>query len=207
MSHKSKLKKIPCSPYLVDYLKDTLDLEKIKLKKLDGGKITKTDDDAIIANNDRKRGILKTHIFKSLANLVYFFEFLNLYPELIYKFDEDIADLLGLKGAGPRNPKGEGLIRLLIAILNEGSLDDFDIKFNFRRRMVKVMQYLVNQKAKSLIVTSKKDPLRYDDSQFRNMIFHDLDRAQVWMNYLDRLTGNEMKELNRTIDIDDLFPK
>jgi hypothetical protein len=136
-----------------------------------------------------------------MANLIYFFEFVNIHPELMDRFDDDIQDLLGLKGAGPRNPKGEGLIRLLHAILSEGFIDD-DIKFNYRRRMVKVFQFLVNQKAKSIVKTSKKDPLTYDDPQFSKMIFSDLDRAQVWMNYLDRLTTYETKKPSRVLGLD-----
>ena len=79
---------------------------------------------------------------------------------------------------------------------------DEDIKYNYRRRMVKVIQFLANQKAKSIIMTSKKDPLTYTDPRFSKMIFSDLDRAQVWMNYLDRLTTYETKKPSRVLGLD-----
>ena len=62
------------------------------------------------------------------------------------------------------------------------------------------MQYLINQKAKWIVANSKKDPRGYDDTRFQEMIFHDLQRAEVWTSFLDRLTGHEAKNPNRVID-------
>ena len=65
-------------------------------------------------------------------------------------FEDDLHDILGLKSGGDtRNRKGEGIIRLLDSILSGTGLDtSVDVRFNHRRRMLKVMQHLVNQKAK-----------------------------------------------------------
>ena len=77
-----------------------------------------------------------------------------------------------------RNPKGEGLVRFIIALLAEGSIGyDDDRRFNFRRRLLKVMQNSINQKVGSIVKTSK-DPRGYNDTRFHDMIFQDLQRAE-----------------------------
>ena len=60
-----------------------------------------------IRNNREAKVRAIDNLFESMANLIYFFEFVNIHPELMDRFDDDIQDLLGLKGAGPRNPKGK----------------------------------------------------------------------------------------------------
>ena len=203
----NKIKPIPPIDSMKNYLEETLELyefRKLGKKTYDGSSIGSkklTEINLRIRNNREAKVRAIDNLFESMANLIYFFEFVNLHPDLMNRFVDDIQDLLGLKGAGPRNPKGEGLIRLLHAILSEGSIDE-DIKFNYRRRMVKVIQFLANQKAKSIVMTSKKDPLTYDNPQFSKMIFFDLDRAQVWMNYLDRLTTFETKKPSRVLGLD-----
>ncbi|MFI5406939.1 MAG: hypothetical protein ACHQ1D_10555 [Nitrososphaerales archaeon] len=189
-------KKIKPSINLTKYLDQTLRLERMKQKRLDLPS-------KLVRNNDEKKvRTLDNHIFRSVANLIYFFEFLNLYPDLINKFGEDIEDLLGFKsGGGSRNPKGEGLVRFIIALLAEGSIGyDDDRRFNFRRRLLKVMQNSINQKVGSIVKTSK-DPRGYNDTRFHDMIFQDLQRAAVWTSYLDRLTGHEEEKPKRIFDI------
>jgi hypothetical protein len=198
---KSAQKPIRFAPKLKEYLDETLQLEELKkLNKIDGTAIGSHDQLRIRNNDETKVRTLDNHIFKSMANLIYFFEFLNLHPELINKFGEDIEDLLGLKGAGPKNPKGEGFPRFIDTILANGSTGyDDDTRFNFRRRLLKIMQFLINQKA-TFIVKTSKDPRGYNDTRFHDMIFHDLHRAEVWTSYLDRLTGNETKKSKRLFD-------
>lgn len=170
-----------------------------KVNKVDGTPIG-AHDELKIRNNDERKVRIIDNLFKSLANLIYFFEFLNLHQDLITKFSDDIEDLLGLKGGGPRNPEGEVFPRFVTAVLDIGSVGyDDDSRFNFRRRMLKILQYLINQKAMLFITNSRNEPRGYDDTQFRDMIYHDFKRAQVWMNYLDRLTGHETKKPKRII--------
>lgn len=124
-----------------------------------------------------------------------------MYPELITKFGDDVEDLLGLKGGGPRSPKGGPFVQFITAVLADGSIGyDNDGRFNFRRRSLKVMQYLINQMVKSILMNSKTDPRGYEDTRFEDMMFHDLQRAEVWTTFLDRLTGNESKSPKRMID-------
>ena len=133
--HKIANKIINPAPMLVRYLHKTLELERMKQKKLDLSSAT------VRSNDEMKVRMLDNQVFRSMANLMYFFEFLNLHPELIDKFGDDVVDLLGLKGGGSRNPKGEGFVRLVIALLAEGSIAyDDDKRFYYRRRLLKVMQ-------------------------------------------------------------------
>ncbi len=199
MSNKKPTQKpIRFAPQLKKYLDETLKLEELKnLNKIDGTAIGSHDQLRIRSNDEKKVRTLDNHIFRSMANLIYFFEFLNIHPELITKFGEDIEDLLGLNGGGP---KGEAFPRFVDAILANGSVGyDDDSRFNFRRRLLKVMQFLINQKA-TFIVKTSKDPRGYNDSRFQDMIFHDLRRAEVWTSFLDRLTGNETKRSKRLFD-------
>lgn len=194
---KHSQKSIRPSAKLKEYLDETLELEELKkLNKIDGTAIGNHNKLKIRNNDERKVRSLDNHIFESMANLIYFFEFVNLHPELINKFGEDIEDLLGLKGGGPKNPKGEGFPRFIDTILASGSIGYDDMRFNYRRRLLKVMQFLINQKA-GFIVKTSKDPRGYDDARFHDMIFQDLQRATVWTSYLDRLTGNETKKSKR----------
>jgi hypothetical protein len=194
----AKTKGYTCSEYLKGYLKETLSIEEIRKKKHLGGKITTTDDRLIMNNNDRKVDVLNTYIFPSMANLIYFFEFLNENPELIDRFGDDIEDLFGLRAH--KDPKNFTFPRFVRAIIGEGYTDNNNLKFNYRRRLLKIMQHSINQKAMLLIAYSKNDPLGIDDTRFRNMIAQDLEKALVWMNFLDRFTGNENKKSSRLID-------
>jgi hypothetical protein len=193
-------KPISPSDSLKDYLNETLEVEGVKnVRKIDGSRSGEGEKKRIRNNREAKVRAID-NLFESMANLIYFFEFLNLHPELIDKFGEDIEDLLGLKGAGPKNPKGEGFPRFIDTILANGSIgSDDDRRFNYRRRLLKIMQFLINQKA-GFIVKTSKDPQGYNDTRFQDMIFQDLQRAAVWTSYLDRLTGNETKKSKRLFD-------
>ena len=209
----NKTKQIQPSKSIRAYLNETLELQKhgkLGKKTFDGSTISQKELEELtrtlelrIRNNREAKVRAIDNLFESLANLVYFFEFIGLNRELIDVFEDDLHDILGLKsGGGTRNPKGEGIIRLLDSILSGTGLDtSVDVRFNHRRRMLKVMQHLVNQKARALVMSSNNDPLRYDDIQFRNMITADLDRAQVWANYLDRLTTFETKKPGRVLGL------
>lgn len=208
VTKKKKPKLIGCNEHLIAYLKETLRLEKVKLKKKEGGKITETDRRQIANNDDTKLSVLDKYIFPSMANLIYFFEFLNNNPQLIEKFDEDIVDLFGLKAH--TNPKFFAFPRFVTAVIGEGFNDHnfggeqpyyTDTKFNYRRRLLRIMQYLINQKTIQIMVQPKNDPLIYDEARFRNMMLQDLQKAEVWMSYLDRFTGHEKKESSRLIDV------
>jgi hypothetical protein len=91
-----KSKVIEPSDRLIDYLNETLKLEEYKsnpkLKQKLGTKMARK-----IRSNDEKKVRTMDYLFRSMADLIYFFKFVNNNPELIDRFDDDILDLLGLR--------------------------------------------------------------------------------------------------------------
>jgi hypothetical protein len=198
---KSKIKPIHYSENLEVYLKEVLRLEAIKHRKKigDKSKITVTDERDIKLNDGRKRIVLDNYIFKSMANLIYFFEFINDHPDLINKFDKDIEDLLGLYGTFSKSSPFSRLIKAFIGrILGTKWHDDSnDDRFNFRRRLLTLMQILINQKVMFYTANSQKGIV---DRRFSQMIVNDMQRAEVWTLYLDKYVDYR-KNPSRVIDV------
>ena len=132
------------SEYLDRYLQEKLKVE--KLKQESGDKISKLDMPRIKANDKNKVKILNNHIFRSMANLVYFFEFINKHPELEGVFDDDVEDLFGLRGSHVKRHKIEDgkylvFLRFLDAVLgydaNDVIVEERDGKTYTDRRVKK----------------------------------------------------------------------
>lgn len=112
------------SPVLQDYLIEKLKMERLKIKTMQAGnQLSEIDKRAIKKNDRRKVARLNNDIFCSMANLIYFFEFINEHPELEGIFDEDVEDLLGFRGPHAQrfkvdDPKYLTFFRLMSCILN-----------------------------------------------------------------------------------------
>jgi hypothetical protein len=150
-TRKNSPRPIKPSNILGDYMKETLRVARIRDKKLDGGKVTVTDDREIRNNDDKKVRVLNIHVFRSMANLIYFFEFLNKNPELIDKFVDDIEDLLGshpsIAEDTNANIKYRGFKRLISSILgSHGPEHDKDNKFYFQRDCMRIIYHAVRVK-------------------------------------------------------------
>ena len=124
------------SPYLKDYMEEKLKIEKMKKRTSDAGNhLSEIDKRAIEANDRRKVVRLNNDIFCSMANLIYFFEFINEHHELEGIFDEDVEDLLGFRGShakrfkvdDPTSTKYLTFFRLMSCILNYDG-DDLIVK-------------------------------------------------------------------------------
>ena len=94
--------------------------------------LSEIDKRAIEANDRRKVDRLNNDIFCSMANLIYFFEFINEHHELEGIFDEDVEDLLGFRGSHAKrfkvdDPKYLTFFRLMSCILNYDG-DDLIVK-------------------------------------------------------------------------------
>lgn len=131
---------------LEDYLKKKLVIERdIKMKEETKTPITETDRKVIRNNDDMKVRTLNNHIFRSMANLIYFFEFINKHHELDGVFDKDIEELFGFKGQHVKRHKmndGNYLVflRFLDAILNYDNtliVEESDGKTSTKRRTKK----------------------------------------------------------------------
>ena len=139
-------KQIPPSPKLIEYLNETLRLEKIKLKKLDKrhslyDQVEPTE----IRNNDEKKVRWIDNLFESIANLIYFFEYVNNHPELIAKFKEDIEDMMGetIKSQLHLDSKKAPFARLIREIIG---LEYTDAGFSYRNQVITYATILGKQK-------------------------------------------------------------
>lgn len=190
MSNKKSPKLIKFTPRLKEYLDETLELEKLKkLNKTDGTTIGRHDRLRIRNNDEKKVRTLDGLIFESMANLIYFFEFLNNHPDLIDKFGEDIHELFGLQAQEYRI-----LPRFLRAILGYHLENDTGSgeRFNFRRRLLQNIQHCVTEVALPYVMS-----LPYKDGRFRRMIIDDLRRAEAWINFFDKPIAREHKKSKR----------
>jgi len=94
-------KVIKPSNKLTSYLDETLEMEKYKSKPHKQKQKLKQKQKQQMArkirSNDEKKVRMLDYLFKSMADLIYFFEFVNNHPVLIERFDDDILDILGLR--------------------------------------------------------------------------------------------------------------
>jgi hypothetical protein len=186
MSNNSK--KIKPSRILIDYLNETLTLEKEKREKLIDFNSKK------VRNNDEKKVRMIDNLFESMANLTYFFEFVNINPDLINKFVDDIDDLIGLRKHESKDDRRyQPFWRLIKSILGyHGPELDTDNKFYFQRRCMRIMQYAVTQKIGALTNRIK------EDAYFKNRIKEEMFNARMWADHFDKeVTGRETKRPKR----------
>ena len=155
-----------------------------------------------VRNNDEKKVRIIDNLFESMANLTYFFEFVNKNPVLIDKFVDDIDDLIGLRTREPEDDpedelkndrKYQPFWRLIKSILGyHGPEHDADNKFYFQRRSMRIMQYAVWQKVGALTNRIK------EDVYFKNRIKEEMLNARVWADHFDKeVTGREKKRPKR----------
>jgi hypothetical protein len=192
-----KTKGISPSASIEKYIEETLDLEKYRKsgKKTSDGSSIGSKIQLRIRNNDDAKGRAIDNLFKSMANLIYFFEFINNHPEFIEKYGDDIEDLFGLQ-FNSTDPKGSPFSRLIKGIMGKGygkGYDDSnDIRFYFRRRLLSMMQFRTNEKLKFYALRSK-------DARFYDMIRTDLERTDVWANYLDKYMNDGSRKPRRVL--------
>jgi hypothetical protein len=211
-SHIRKIQKkqprsIGPSKTLTKYMKETLRVSKFREKKIEGGRVTVMDEREIRKNDCRRRYVLNNHIFRSLADLIYFFEFLNNNPELIDKFVDDIEDLLGLhlgadeytdlEGVHIRhdNIKYQNFARLIKSILgSHAPKHDEDIRFYFQRYCMRIMQDAVRLKIGAFTTRDKEH-----DARGRSHINEIMYRAATYAEYYtNRLTSQEQREVTES---------
>lgn len=191
-------KQIPPSPKLIEYLNETLHLEKMKLKKLDKhhslyDQVEPTE----IRNNDEKKVRWVDNLFESIANLIYFFEYVNNHPELITKFREDIEDMMGetIKSQLHLDSKKAPFARLIREIIG---LEYTDAGFSYRTRLLHMLQFLINRKSDQIMTKFDTVPTK-NDYEMRGMMSSDMKRAQTWIGYLDKYAADKERQPNRII--------
>ncbi len=188
------------SPRLIEYLNETLRLEKMKLQQLDKRRsLYDQVDSTIIRNNDEKKVRWVDNLFESIANLIYFFEYVNNHPELIDKFKDDIEDMMGetIKSQLHLDSKKAPLARLIRELIG---LEYADKHFSYRTRVLHLLQFLINRKSDEIMMKSGEIPTK-NDYEMRGMMATDLRRGQTWVGYLDKYVTDKERTPNRILDV------
>lgn len=195
------IKGIGPSASIKKYIEETKDLEQYRKsgKKTSEGSTIGSKIQLRIRNNDDAKGRAIDNLLKSMANLICFFEFINNHPEFIDRYSDDIEDLFGLQ-SNSTDPKKSPFSRLIKGILGRGygaGYDDSnDTRFYFRRRLLPMMQFRINEKLKFYALHSPKGS---QDARFFNMIYTDLERTDTWANYLDKYMNDGSRKPRRVL--------
>ncbi len=198
-------KPIPPSASIKKYLDEMLELEQFRRsgkKTFDGSTIGSKELSKIklrLRNNDDAKGRAIDNLFECTANLIYFFQFINNHPEVLYRFKEDIEDLLGLTGQAVSHIDAKKIpfTRLIREFIGE---EYSDTNFDYRTRLLHIMQFLINQKSDWVMMKNEQGMPTKNDYQMRSMMFTDMKRAEVWMGYIDKFPDSKEKP-SRVLDI------
>ena len=147
----------------------------------------------------RKVDVLDKHIFRSMANLVLFFKYLEDHPELREIYEEDVKELLGFIG---KNAKYEDntITRLLQSMLKWNINSDPN---NFRLELISSIQNVIYNKI--LVLTLMEENL--GESITNTIVNPDVGRALIWSRMFsaryknsEKKKEDQTKEPNRPID-------
>ena len=191
------------------YLQDTVDLEKVrKIKKKTTSKldikIKEHDQKAIKRNDDKKVDYLDKYLFGSLANLLYFFQFLKKHPALVDKFGEDVEELLGLKiDKSEVWNRSHGIEALLNAIVGYGYYEQSyidDERFNYKKYLLPILQNAIHQNTSKIMKYRKRHGKPVGkEILFQVMVDNDFARVKTWTEFVEQPPANEMKRIRRKI--------
>lgn len=194
------------------YMKEKLRIERLKITAEEpGNKLSEIDLREIKANDKNKVKILNKHIFPSMANLIYFFEFINKHPELEGVFDDDVEDLFGLRGSHVKRHKTDDgkylvFLRFLDAILgydgNDVIVEEMDGKTYTERRLKKstlVKKFDVSRNIRLQLIAAVTDAAvqgiqniagekegqtpSIAHAKIYKIIGQDLERTSIWKDY------------------------
>ena len=186
---------------LREFLEETLKAQQLRKKKHQS-KVTSIEERKIKNNDDKKVRILDNYIFRSMANLIYFFTFMIRHPQLMDRFGEDIEELLGLKedvdDVKFQSSGLETLINLILTCPYPYSQYLDDTRFNFKRHLPLILQKSVQSHVMSIMHGNRRDML------FKVMADNDFERAVTWAKNVDREPRNMRKTIGRKIMVSDI---
>lgn len=149
----------------------------------------------------QKTRLLDSVIFRSMANLIVFFEYLVKYPELRDGFEDDIKELFGyIKGPWYETDKFKeepgktyGITtRLINSLLTWDWEKDPN---NFRLNIIADLQKILSRQITSLAFQD----LNLSVSQVNSIVNSDMARAEAWTKlYASRYTKSKEAEIDRT---------
>jgi hypothetical protein len=197
------------SNVLEHYLEEKLEVEKLKRSAERSGKeLSKSQKQRVKANDKNKVLVLNNHIFRSMANLVYFFEFINKHHELESVFDSDVEDLFGLRGPHIKRHKVDDgkyliILRFLDAILgydneklvvkeNDSIIYSnrrvkkkkrFDTSRNIRLQLIAAVTDAATFYIQNLAGEKEGDTASLAHLKIYKIIGQDLERTSIWKDY------------------------
>jgi hypothetical protein len=182
------------SRYLVKYLNEKLHLYTLERQLKIQGKDLPPDKKGQKSRNERIRvNVLKTHIFQAMANLIVFFEFINLHhPELQEEFEDEIEELLM-----GRNKNDKRNVDAFSRLVYGATRWDYDKDpFNFRLSLLFQMQKRITLR---IPIFAKKD---FDNAE--SIVRQDMERAFTWAglyarNTLKSETQKEWEDCHRPV--------
>jgi hypothetical protein len=192
---------------LDDYLQEKLKIEKLKVEKsVEGRDLSETDNRRVKANDKNKVKVLNNHVFRSMANLIHFFEFINNNHELQGVFDNDIEDLFGFRGSHVKRRRVDDskylvFLRFLDAILTyDNSLiieerngltyterrvrrKGFDVGKNIRLQLISGLVDAALESIQNLAGEKEGEMVNVARLKIGTLIEQDLKRTRIWRDY------------------------
>lgn len=149
----------------VDFMRNFLHFLKNEDKSLGAGKKERN-------LRRMKTHYLDKHVFPSMANIVFFFDAISMYPELQDEFELSIKDLLGIRRISPRANNYAYVFQTLIhsIIYTKKGYNDS----NFRLRLILELQKIIRQRILSLTVGT------FGNDNVARHVNEDIDRAEAW---------------------------
>ena len=135
----------------------------------------------------RKVDVLNNHIFRSMANLIVFFDNLAEHPELRDIYEEDVKELLGFIGQNAKKYEDNILTRLLQSILR---WDTNREPINFRLELMLSIQNVLYNKILNLTLMDEN----LGDSVTNTIVNPDVGRALIWCRMFSARYRNSEKK-------------
>lgn len=160
---------------LTKYLEEKLQLAKLEHKnKLAGDPLSKKDQKKKELNQRKRVYVLNRHVFESMANIVYFFEFVR-DNSLLDDYEDEIRELLRGRMYVRNRLGNEIFVRLIDSMLEWDMKKDTD---NFRVIMLSEMQGIVRYQFERL------SSLVFGQDVSDDIVGPDLYRAFAWTRAL-----------------------
>jgi hypothetical protein len=148
----------------------------------------------------RKVDVLDKHVFRSMANLILFFDNLAKHPELRYVYEEDLKELLGFIGQNAKKYEDNIVTRLLRSILTWNTNRD---PINFRLELMSSIQNVLFHEIINLTLMDEN----LGESITNTIVNPDVGRALIWCRMFsakyrqsEKKIEDQAREPNRPIN-------
>jgi hypothetical protein len=148
----------------------------------------------------RKVDVLDKHVFRSMANLILFFDNLAKHPELRYVYEEDLKELLGFIGQNAKKYEDNIVTRLLRSILTWNTNRD---PINFRLELMSSIQNVLFHEIINLTLMDEN----LGESITNTIVNPDVGRALIWCRMFsakyrqsNKKKDDQSREPNRPIN-------